>query len=197
MASISEPMRWNKPSEIQWPTHLNNSFASGICVVSRFLQCISVDARPVYKPQRVRLHVPPQRRVVVAHPVLMQACLRLEPFVEADQEAVRGTGSPPSGKREVAVGAGGRVHAAEGQIRCLPHSYPGVIGGKDGPPDMVGTHKVECVILKHRHLHVACPDIFPDQGAGAGGVVAEVLGDPLPRRVVDRMRSSAHFAIGG
>lgn len=66
--------------------------------------CIPIDTRPIHQSQRISLHVAACRRVIVPHPVLVQAGLRLEPFVEADQETVRGTVSPPSGKRSAGLG---------------------------------------------------------------------------------------------
>ena len=43
------------------------------------LQNIPIHTRPVHQPQRVGLEVPSRRRVVVAHPVLVEAGFALEP----------------------------------------------------------------------------------------------------------------------
>ena len=46
----------------------------------RVLPRIPKDARPVDEPQRVGFDVPPRRRIVVPHPVLVQARFELEPL---------------------------------------------------------------------------------------------------------------------
>ena len=46
----------------------------------RVLERVAVDARSVDEPERIGLDVAPGRRIVVAHPVLVQAGLSLEPL---------------------------------------------------------------------------------------------------------------------
>ncbi len=103
--------------------NLGNKFPRRIGVPPRVLQRVAVDARPIDQPQRVRLHVPSRRRVVVPHPVLVQAGFALEPL---------------AGEAQVAVWPRGRVHAAERQICRLPDLYAGIVRRKNRAADVVG-----------------------------------------------------------
>ncbi len=138
----------------------------------RVLQRVAVDARPIDQPQRVGLHVPPRRGVVVPHPVLVQAGFGLEPLAG---EAQRG------------VGAGGCVHATEGEVGGIPHLHPRIVCRKDGPPNVVGADKVQRAVLDHADDHRVRPDVFADQRAGAGRRIVVVLRDPVAKRVIHRM----------
>ena len=66
----------------------------------RALQRIAIDARPVDQPQRVGLEIPPRHRIVVAHPVLVQARLRLEPLPRKAQRDGRALSSPAPRRRD-------------------------------------------------------------------------------------------------
>ena len=46
----------------------------------RALPRIPIHTRPVHEPERVGPQAPPRRRIVVPHPVLVQARFRLEPL---------------------------------------------------------------------------------------------------------------------
>ena len=41
---------------------------------------VAVDARPIDEPERIGVQIPPRRRIVVAHPVLVKAGFGLEPL---------------------------------------------------------------------------------------------------------------------
>ena len=90
--------------------------ASQVRIPSRVLQRISINTRAIHQTQRIRLNVPPGRRVVVPHPVLVEAALKLEPL---------------AGEAQVNA-AGGGMHTAEWQIRRLPDLHAQIVGGKDG-----------------------------------------------------------------
>jgi hypothetical protein len=70
--------------------------------------------RPVHQPQRVGLEVPPRRRVVVVHPVLVEAAFGLEPLA----------GEAGGGGR-----SGGGVDAAEG-VRGTREQSSGLVVGE-------------------------------------------------------------------
>ena len=63
----------------------------------RTLPHILIHRRPVHQPERVGLNVAPRRRVVVAHPVLVEAGFALEPLAgEAGGREISGGGMDPT-----------------------------------------------------------------------------------------------------
>ncbi len=81
----------------RWPEALTRR----VHVHHRVLTGVAIHARAVHQPQRVGLQIPPRRRVVVAHPVLVEAGFGLEPL---------------AGEVRGGVGAGGDLDAAEGGV---------------------------------------------------------------------------------
>ena len=124
---------------------------SRVYVHHRIRAGIAIDTRPIHQPQRVGLDVPSGRRVIVPHPVLVQAGLALKPL---------------AGEAEVWIGAGGGLDPAEGQIGRLPDLCPAAVRRKHRPPDMIGAHEVERPVLKHPNNRAIRPDILADQAAG-------------------------------
>ena len=97
--------------------------------------------------------------------------------VRGVSQIVRGMDSAPNGRSP------GR----------LPDLRARIISRKYGPSDVVGADVVERAVFDHADDHVVCPVKFPDQGAGAARVVVQIFGNPLPRRVVDRMDGLLHL----
>jgi hypothetical protein len=138
-----------------------NEFSRWVCMPHRALDDIPTHTRAVHQPDGVGLQVSPRRRVVVAHPVLVEARLRLEPL----------TG-------EAAVGeiSSGRVDAAERDVGGHPDLGAGVVRREDGPPDVVGADELDLSALDYRNRIPPVPDVLVDQGTG--GLV--VFGDAPP-----------------
>lgn len=66
---------------------------------------MAIDARPIDEPEGIGFNVPPRRRIVVAHPVLVKAAFGLEPL---------------AGEAQVDRGATRRQHPAAGQVGRRP-----------------------------------------------------------------------------
>ena len=74
------------------------------------LPCIAINRRPIDQPQWVGLDVPPRRRIVVAHPVLIKPRFHLEPL---------------AGEAQVDRRAGHHMDAPERLVARRPHHRPG------------------------------------------------------------------------
>jgi hypothetical protein len=94
-----------------------------LCNCHRALQRIPIYARPIHQPQRVRFQIPPRRRVIIPHPVLVQAGLGLKPL---------------AGEAGIDWRARHRAHTAKRRIAGGPDLDPGGIRRKHGPPDVAG-----------------------------------------------------------
>lgn len=78
---------------------------------------------PDHQPQRIDLEVPAGRRAVVAHPILVEAALGLEPLA----------GEVGGGER-----SGGGVDAAEGGVGAGPDFHSSGVRREDRAADLVG-----------------------------------------------------------
>ena len=90
-------------------THPSTIFPPRINIPPRRLPCIPIHTGPIHQPQRIGLHVPSRGRIIIPHPVLVQACLGLEPLPRE-----------PGGRRR----PGRDSHPAERQISGGPDLDP-------------------------------------------------------------------------
>jgi hypothetical protein len=118
------------------------------------LERVPVHAGPIHEPQRVGLDVSPRGGVVVAHPVLVEAALGLEPLPgEAQVERVGA----------IAGEGGGDVHAPDGQVGRLPDLKASAVGREDRPADMVGADVVDRPVLDDGDRAAVEPDVLAQQ----------------------------------
>ena len=69
----------------------------------------------------------------------------------------------------------------------FPDLEPEVVGGEDGPADMVGSDVENLATLDHADHAALHPNVLVDKGRAAGRVFIEVLGDAVAVHVVDRV----------
>ena len=132
---------------------MRDELAGRVREPQRRLLHIPIHTRPVHQPQRVGLEVPPGRRVVVAHPVLVEAGFALEPLA----------GEPCGGE-----GAGAYVHPAEGLVGGGPDLHPAGVGREDRPADVVGADEGDDAAFDDRDRFPPVPDVFTDEGSQRG-----------------------------
>jgi hypothetical protein len=117
----------------------------------RALSGVAVDRGTIDQPQRVGLEVSSRRRVVVAHPVLVEAAFGLEPLA----------GEAGGGGR-----SGGSVDAAEGDVGGGPDLCARRVRRKHWPADVVSADEGDDAAFDHGDGVPAVPDILADQGGG-------------------------------
>ena len=131
------------------------------------LQNIPIHTRPVHQPQRVGLEVPPRGRVVVAHPVLVEAVRR--GIAPLERSLARLTALEPlAGEAVGREGSGGGVDAAEGGVGGGPDFHSGGVGREDRAGDVVGADEVDRAAFDHRDRLPGVPDIFADRCPNLG-----------------------------
>jgi hypothetical protein len=163
---------------------------------------VPVHTRPIDQPQRVGLEVSPGRRVVVAHPVLVEAVRRV--IAPLERSLIRLTPLEPlAGEAGGGEGSGGGVDAAERLVSGGPDFHSAGVRREDRAADVVGADEVDdaacddaplpsqaCSGVRRENRPLDCflirltppvPDIFADQGAGDFGGV----GDPAALAVED------------
>ena len=70
----------------------------------RVLPHIPINTRPIDQPQRIGFQIPPRRRIIIPHPVLVQAGFGLEPLAGEAEGRGDAARSADSAEREIGQG---------------------------------------------------------------------------------------------
>ena len=146
---------------------------------------VAVQTPPAAKPNRIRLHIPPKRGVVMAVPVVGEAALELEPLA-GEAHVLRRRVRPDVG------------HPAERRVDHVPHPARILRRHSRRTHQVVDMHEIDDRIARgdivgHRHRHVVQPDVFALRLPGGVELGDDVVGEIVH---IDRRRRGRRGRMG-